>query len=148
MNEMKPILEQGVLANFTSFSSLAFGKVIVKLHNLQVPGSKGVPLPWMKWYLSFNDDCWPTIVVWKASLSEKYMLKYATLGFPFISNFPPMNEMTPGVSLTMTEIKPILKQWLLPKYTSLRSFSCWKISAHLFNSKVSVYKGSPPMNEM
>ena len=78
MDEMKPVLEQWVLVNCTSLNSLTFGKVSVKLHNFRVLGSKGVPLPWMKWKPSFHDDCWPTIVVGKASLSEKYMLKYAT----------------------------------------------------------------------
>ena len=97
MDEMKPVLERWVLVNCPSLNSLTFGKLSVKLHNFRVPGSKGVPLPWMKWKPSFHDNCWPTIVVGEASLSEKYMLKYATLGFPFISDFRPMNEMTPGV---------------------------------------------------
>ena len=88
INEMKPILKRWLLANYTSVNGFAFWKVSAKICNFRVPVSKGVPLPWMKWYPSFNDDCWPTIQVWKDSLSEKLVLKYATLGFPFIRGFP------------------------------------------------------------
>ena len=35
-----------------------------------------------------NDDCWPSILAWKVPLSEKWVLNYATLGFPFIRGFP------------------------------------------------------------
>ena len=41
MDKMKPVLERWVLVTFE--------KVSVKLHNLRVPDSNGVPVPWMKW---------------------------------------------------------------------------------------------------
>ena len=63
-------------------------KVSVNLYNFRVPDYKGVPLPWMKWHPCFNDDWWPIIRVWKVLLSEKWVLNYSTLGFPFISGFP------------------------------------------------------------
>ena len=34
------------------------------------------------------DDSWPSVRLWKYSLSEKCVLKYATWGFPFIRGFP------------------------------------------------------------
>ena len=43
--------------------------------------------------LIFNDECWPSILVLKGSLSEKWVLIYTTLGFPFIRGSPPMDEM-------------------------------------------------------
>ena len=36
----------------------------------------------------FNDDWWPTVRGWNNSLSEKWMLKYTTSGFPFLRGFP------------------------------------------------------------
>ena len=65
-----------------------FWKVSVKIWNFRVPVYKGVPLPWMERNPSLKDDCWPTILVWKDSLSEKWVQKYTTLGFPFIKGFP------------------------------------------------------------
>ena len=88
MNEMTPNLYRWRLAKCTSVKRFTFWKVSAKICNFRVPIYKGVPLPWMKWNQSLNDDCWPTILVWKDSLSEKLVLKYATLGFPFIKGFP------------------------------------------------------------
>ena len=79
MNEMTPILWRWLLANYTSGKSFTFWKVSAKVSNFKVPVHKGIVLQWMKWNPSLNDDCWPTIIVWKYSLSEKLVLKYATL---------------------------------------------------------------------
>ena len=37
---------------------------------------------------SFNDDCWPSILVWKVSNFKMCILNYTTLGSPFIRGFP------------------------------------------------------------
>ena len=117
---------------YTTGKSVSFWKVGVKLCNCRVPVYKGAPCPWMKWNPSLNDDCWPTIQVWKDSLSEKWVLKYATLGFLFIGGSPPLREMT-----------PILKRWLLAKCTSVKSLTFWKVGANLYNLRVPVYNGVP-----
>ena len=53
-----------------------------------------------------------------------------------------MNEMT-----HIHEMIPILYQWLLAKYTSVKSFAFWNVSVELYKFRVPVYS-SPPMNEM
>ena len=85
---MIPVLSRWLVANYTSVKSFAFWKVSVKVYNFRVLVYKEVPLPWIKWNLSFNDDCLPTILGWKVSFSKKWVLIYATLGFPFINRFP------------------------------------------------------------
>ena len=75
------------MANCTRVKSFAFWKVNGKIYSFRVPVYKGVPLPWMKWYTSFNDDCRPTVLGWTVSLCEKWMVKYTTSGFPFIRGF-------------------------------------------------------------
>ena len=89
------------MANYTRVKIFAFWKVSVKLYHFRVPVFKGVPLPWMKWNPSLNDECWSTVVVWTVSLSEKWVLNYTTLGSPFIRGFPSheWNETRP---FTMT----------------------------------------------
>ena len=77
-----------------------FQKSECKVYSFRVPIYKGVPLPWIKWNPFLNDDCWPTIQVWKDSLSEKWVLKYATLGFPLIRGFP-SHEWNDTSPLTM-----------------------------------------------
>ena len=47
-----------------------FQKSACLIYNFGVPVFKGVPLPWMKWYTSFNDDWWPSVRGWKISLSQ------------------------------------------------------------------------------
>ena len=39
------------------------------------------------------------------------------------------------------EMIPILYQWLLAKYTSVKSFAFWNVSVNLYNFRVPVYKG-------
>ena len=56
------------------FESFTFWKVSVKVYNFRVPVYKVVSLPWMKWNTSFNDDCWPSILVWRVSHFEKCTL--------------------------------------------------------------------------
>ena len=101
-----------------------FWKVSANLYNLRVPVNKGVSLPWMKWNPSLNDDCWPTILVWKDSLSEKLVQKYATLWFPFIRGFPSheWNDTHP-LSTTASQVyyyRNVLlsEKWVL-KYATL-----------------------------
>ena len=53
---------------------------------------------------SFNDDSCPTTILWKVSLSEKWVLNYTTLGFPFIRGFP-FYEWNETYALTMTGCK-------------------------------------------
>ena len=43
----------------------------------------------------------------------------------------------------MKEMIPILYQWPLANYTSVKSFIFWKVSVKLCNFKVPVYKGVP-----
>ena len=74
-------------------------KRIVKLYHFRVPVYQGVAFPWMNWYPSFSDNCWPSIRLWQVSLSEKWVLNYATLVFRRGS--PPMNETSsPGEALS------------------------------------------------
>ena len=63
-------------------------KISLTPENFRVPVCRGFALPWMIWYPSFNDDCLPTIRLWKVSLCEKWMVDYTTSGFPFIRGFP------------------------------------------------------------
>ena len=87
MNERKHFIKRWQLANYTGVKRFSFWNVSAKICNFRVPIYKGVPLPWMKWNPSFNDDCWPTILLWKVSLSEKWVLNYTTLRFSFIKSF-------------------------------------------------------------
>ena len=43
----------------------------------------------------------------------------------------------------MNEMKPILERCVLANYTSLKSFTSWKLSANLCKFRVPVYKGLP-----
>ena len=88
MNEMEPILKRWLLANYTSVKRFGFWKVSAKICNFSVPVYKGVPLPWMKWHPFFIDDGLQVYYYLKVSLSEKWVQKYTTLGFPFIRGFP------------------------------------------------------------
>ena len=96
MNEMKPIVKR-----YTTVKRFTFWKVIVKLYNFRVFVDKGVQLTWMKCNPSFDDDWWPSIRVWKVSLSAKWVLNYASLGLPFIREFP-SHEWNENHPLTMT----------------------------------------------
>ena len=88
MNEMEHFIKRWLLANYTGVKRFTFWNASAKVYNFRVPVYKGVPLTWMKGNTSLNDDCWPTILVWKDSVSEMSVLKYAILGFPFIRGFP------------------------------------------------------------
>ena len=88
--------------------SFTFWKVSSKICTFRVPVYKRVPLPWMKWNPSFNDCDLPSVRLWKVSLAENWVLKYATLGFPIIRG-----------SLLMNEVTPIPWRWLLAKCTSV-----------------------------
>ena len=98
--------------------------------NFRVPVFKGAPLQWMKWNPSFNDECRPTILVWRVSQFEMWILNYTTLGCPFIRGFPShgWNETHP---LTMSG------------YRSLKSFKFWKLHLKVCNFRVPVYKEVP-----
>ena len=118
------------LTKYSTVKSLTFWKVSAKICNFRVPIYKGFPLPWMKRNPSLNDDCWPTILVWKDSLSEKLVLKYATLGFPFIRGFPSheWNETNP-LTMTASQVYECVKvspseKWVL-KYTT---YECVEVS--------------------
>ena len=81
-------------------------------------------VPWEKWNPSFNHDSWPSVRLWKDSLSEKWVLNYATLGFPFIRGFP-SHEWNDTHPLTMTASQvyecvkvSLSKKWVL-NYTFL-----------------------------
>ena len=104
MNERKHFIKRWLLANYTGVKRFSFWKASAKICNFRVPIYKGVPFPWMKWNPSLNDDCCPTIQVWKDSLSEKWVLKYATLGFPFTRVFP-THEWNDRHPKTMTGIQ-------------------------------------------
>ena len=132
MNERKHFFKGWLLANYTVVKRFSFWNVSAKICNFRVPIYKGIPLPWIKGNTSLNDDSWPTILVWKDSLSEKWVLKYAILGFPLIRGSPPMIEMT-----------PILYRWRLAKCTCVKRFAFRKVSAKICNFRVPVYKGVP-----
>ena len=104
MNEMKPIFSGWLVGNSTSVKSFTFSKVSVKLYNFRVPVYKGVFLLWMKWNLCFNDDWLQSILLWKVSRSEKWVLNYTTLGLPFIKRLPSY-EWNETHALTMTACK-------------------------------------------
>ena len=101
MDEVKIIILRWVQTQYRCLKSFTFLKVHLKLYNFRVPVYKGVPLLWMKWNPSFNDECRPSVLVWTVSLSDKCMLNNATLESPFIRGFPShgWNETHP---LTMT----------------------------------------------
>ena len=88
MNEMEPIFERCVLANYTSLKSFTSWKRSANLCNFRVPAYKGITLTWIKWNPSFNDDRLPATLLWKFAFSEKWVLIYTTWGFPFIRGFP------------------------------------------------------------
>ena len=69
-------------------------------------------------------------LVWKDSLSEKWLLIYTTLGFPFIRGFP-SHEWNETHPLTVS----------LVNCTSLNSFTVWKVSLKPYNFRIPVYKG-------
>ena len=100
-NETHPLTMTGYQLHYTTVKIFVFWKVCANLYNLRVPVYKGFTLPWKKWNPSLNDDCWPTILVWKDSLSEKWVLKYATLGFSFIRGLP-SHEWNDTLPLTTT----------------------------------------------
>ena len=104
MNERKLFLNRWQLANYTSLKRLTFRKVSAKICNFRVPVSKEVLLTWMKWHPSFDDDSWSSVCLWKDSLSEMWVLIYATLVFPFIRGFP-SHEWYDTHPLTMTTSK-------------------------------------------
>ena len=136
MNEMKPILYRWQLAKYTTVTSFTFWKVSVKLYNFRVPVYKGVALPWMKWYYSmkwystFNNNCWASLRVWKFLLSEKWVLNYTTLALPFIRGFP-SHEWNDSHPLTMTAGQVYQSE----------NFTSWNVSVKLYNFRVPVYKG-------
>ena len=101
MNEMIPILSWWLVANYTSVKSFAFRKMSAEVYNFSGPVHKGVPSPWMKWNPAFNNDSCPTILLWKVSLSEKWVLNYTTLGFLFIKGLH-SHEWNDIFSLTIT----------------------------------------------
>ena len=81
----------------------------LKLYNFRVPVYKRLPLPWMKWNSSFNDECCPAIVVWRVSNSEKCILNNATLGCPFIRGIPlPWMKWNPSFN---DDCKPTIVVW-------------------------------------
>ena len=88
-------------AKCTPVKSFTCWKVSAKICNFRVPVYKGVPLLWMKWNLCFNDDWLQSLIPWKVSLSEKWVLNYTTLGLPFIRGFP-SHKWNESHSLTMT----------------------------------------------
>ena len=57
MHERKPFLKRWQLANYARVKRFTFWKVSAKIYNFRVPVYKGVPLTWMKWHPSFDDDC-------------------------------------------------------------------------------------------
>ena len=91
----------------------------------------------MKWNPSFHDDYCLNILLFKCSLSEKWVWKHTALGFPFIRGHPPIYEM-----------KSILTEWLMSKYSTVKiSLSekwVWKHTALGFP----FIKGHPPIYEM
>ena len=115
-NEMTPILYRWRLAKCTSVKRFTFRKVSAKRCNFRVPIYKGVPLPWIKWNPSLNDDCWPTIQVWKDSLSEKWVLKYVTLGLLFTRRFPSYEwNYTHPLTMTASQVYACVKVSLAEK---------------------------------
>ena len=88
MNEMKPFFKRWQLAKSPPVKSFRFRKISAKLCNFRVPVYKGVPLPWMKWNPSLTMTAGQVYECVKDSPSEKLVLKYTTLGFPFIMGFP------------------------------------------------------------
>ena len=68
--------------NLHYYESSLFLKVSLKPYNYKVPVYKGLILPWMKWKPSFNDNCRQTILLWKLSLSKKWVSNHTNLGPP------------------------------------------------------------------
>ena len=138
MNEMEPIFERCVLANYTSLKSFTSWKVSANICNFRVPVYKEVPLTWMIWNPSFTDECWLSILVWKVTLSEKWGLNYTTLGFPFIKGLP-SHEWNDTHLLTMIAGQ----EYDCEKFLFVKS-GCYTIQ--ILGSRL--LRGSPPMNEM
>ena len=101
MNKMNTILPRSLLANYRTVKSFTFWKVSVKPYSFRVPVYKGVVLTWMESQPSFDENCYQIIVLWKASLAQKWVLKHKNLGFPFIKGLSP-HEFNENHPLTMT----------------------------------------------
>ena len=100
MNEMTLILYRWRLAKCTIVKRFTFRKVSAKRCNFRVPIYKGVPLTLMKWHPSLTMTAGQVYECVKDSLSEKWVLNYANLGFPFIRGFP-SHEWNDTQPLTM-----------------------------------------------
>ena len=122
----------------------------LKPYKFRVPVYKGVPLPWMKGNTSFNDQCWPSGLVWKVSLFEKSALNNTTLWCPFLKRFSShgwseTHHLTMSIrgSHAMDEVTLVICRWLQVISTSLNSFTFTKVHLKQHNFRVPVYKGVP-----
>ena len=101
MNEMKSIFKRWLLANYTSVKRFAFWKVSAKICNFRVPVYKGFPSHDWNDTHSLSMTASQVYYYLKDSLSEKWVLKYTTLGVPFRKGFP-SHEWNETRALTMT----------------------------------------------
>ena len=107
------------MAKYTTVKSFIFKKWVLNnsnlgfpfIKNLRVTVYKGVAVPCMKLYTSFEDNCWQTLLLWKVSLSEKWVY----------------------------EMKPIRWRWLVAKYTNVKRFAFRNVSIKLWNFRVFIY---------
>ena len=127
LNQIYPSTE--LLSNYTKAKTFTFRKVSFKSSNFRVSVYKVVILPWMKRKPSFHHNCSQTILLWKLSLSKKWIFNHTTLGCPFIRGYPPIDEM-----------KTILRK-LLSNYTTVKIYTYWKVSLKPYNFKVPINKG-------
>ena len=88
MNEMTPILYRWRLAKCTSVKRFTFRKVSAKICNFRVPIYKGVPFPWMKWYPSLDDDCYPTVRLCNSFTFTKVSAKICNFRVPVYNGVP------------------------------------------------------------
>ena len=75
MNERKHFIKRWLLANNTSVKSFSFWKASAEICNLRVPVYKGVPLTWMIWHPSLNDDWQPSVLLSKCFTFRKVSAK-------------------------------------------------------------------------
>ena len=127
MNKMIPILYRWRLAKYTTAKSFTFWNVSVKQYNFRVPVNKGVPLQWMKWNPSFNDECWSNVLYslnsftfWKVHLKQcNFRVPvYKGVPLPWMKWSPSFNdECWPSILVWKASLS---EKWAL-NYTTLGS---------------------------
>ena len=132
MNELKSILSQWLLYNYTTFKTSTFWKLSLKHTTLGFLFITG--LPSHEWN-EIHPSTMNTVEVYHCKnfhyLKRKFR-NHTTLRFPFIR----------GWSSLMNQINSILLRWLLSNYTTVKTFTTWRVTLESIQLWVPVYQGS------